>query len=146
MNMPEPNPQQILMQIASATRYPVEAFHFVRRGLDYTVHQIHTNPENMDEAERHVDGRQLCEGLRRFALDQYGMLARTMLARWNIHRTEDFGRIVFAMVEGGMMQKTDQDTLTDFEDGFNFDTSFVCEIPVEALPLTESADDSVESA
>src|SRR6476661_2889289 len=74
--------------------YPREAFDFVRRGLAYTVEQIHAEITDPD-ASRHVSGRQLCEGLRDLALAQWGMVARAVLNRWNLHRTEDFGKIVF---------------------------------------------------
>lgn len=142
--MSESDPSITLRDIADASRYPIEAFQFVRRGLEYTVHQVHEDPETLEEGERHVDGRQLCEGLRDFAVEQYGRLARLMLRRWNIHRTEDFGRIVFAMVEGGLMQATDSDTMRDFEDGFAFDEAFTVAVPVEHVLWEEVMPDAVE--
>ena len=51
-------------------------------------------------------------------------LARTVLARWNIRRTYDFGRIVFAMVDNGLMQKTEEDSIEDFRDVFDFKHAF----------------------
>jgi uncharacterized repeat protein (TIGR04138 family) len=128
-------PQQTLQEVAAQTRYPLGAFHFVRRGLDYTVHQAHGDAEALDEADRHVDGQQLCRGLRDFAIEQYGRLARTVLHRWNIYRTEDFGRIVFAMVDAGLMQATESDSVEDFEGGFDFDEAFAVGIPVDRVPL-----------
>ena len=103
--------------------YPREAFDFVRRGLSYTVERIH--PEITDpEASRHVSGQQLCEGLREFALMHWGLLARTVLRRWNIHRTEDFGTIVFTLVDGSEMSRTDADTIEDFRNVYDFATVF----------------------
>ncbi|MGE5608661.1 MAG: Minf_1886 family protein [Bacillota bacterium] len=99
--------------------YPIEAYDFVQRGLQYTVQKTHgklTDPK----ASRHVNGRELSEGLREFALMQWGMLARAVLRRWNITRTEDFGRIVFALVEGGYMTTTEEDTLDDFRGVYDF--------------------------
>lgn len=123
-----------LIQIAEAAGYPVDAFLFVQRGLDFTVKRIHGNDpdptpyadEDEDEIpqSRHVSGQQLCMGLRDFAKREYGLLARGVLARWNILQSEDFGRIVFAMVDGGMMHKTDEDTIQDFIDVFQFDEAF----------------------
>ncbi len=126
-----------LHEIARTTRYPVEAFAFVRRGLDYTVHRTHEDIESLSDEQRHVSGKQLCQGLRDYAVDQYGALARTILKRWNIHRTEDFGRIVFAMVESGLMQATENDTVRDFDAVFDFDGAFSSEIPVEHVPLSD---------
>jgi uncharacterized repeat protein (TIGR04138 family) len=132
--------QRSLAQIAAATRYPIDAFHFVRRGLDFTVHRIHANPEQLSDAERHVSGQQLSTGLRDFALLQYGGMARIVLRRWNILRTEDFGRIVFAMVEGGLMQATQGDSIHDFDALFDFDKAFESPIPVDRVPPEGLAD------
>jgi uncharacterized repeat protein (TIGR04138 family) len=87
-------------------------------------------PADHDEAseaisgKRHISGQQLCLGLRDYALLQYGRLARTVLSSWGVRRTEDFGRIVFAMVEAGWMRKQDEDTIEDFENVFDFDEAF----------------------
>lgn len=103
--------------------YPVEAFDFVQRGLHFTVEKLHGNGED-PEQDRHISGRELSEGLREFALMQWGMLAGTVLRRWNIRGTEDFGRIVFALVDNGWMKKTDEDTFDDFRNVFDFRTAF----------------------
>jgi len=113
-----------LLATARETRYPVAAFEFVRRGLDHTVRQIHGDPHDDETTDRHVSGEQLCHGLREFALAEYGLLARTVLKHWKIHSSSDFGRIVFAMIEAGQMQKTDRDSLEDFYGIFDFDTAF----------------------
>jgi uncharacterized repeat protein (TIGR04138 family) len=47
-----------------------------------------------------------------------------VLKRWNLKRTADFGRIVFALVDGGLMQKTDDDSIEDFRDVFDFKSAF----------------------
>ena len=120
-------------EIAEEAGYPVDAFLFVQRGLDFTVKRIHGEEPDVspydDEDDdiprsRHVSGQQLCMGLRDFAKREYGLLARGVLSRWNIHRSEDFGRIVFAMVDGGLMHKTHEDSLDDFVDVFAFDEAF----------------------
>lgn len=99
--------------------YPIEAYEFVQNGLRFTVQQ-EFGPERKNDEHRHVSGRQLCEGLRRYAMLQWGMMARAVLARWNITSTYDFGRIVFALVEGGILHKTDEDTIEDFRNVFEF--------------------------
>ncbi len=132
MNEPTPIP---LAQIAARTRYPLKAFEFVRLGLEFTVHRIHSQPETLDEHERHVSGEQLSLGLRDYAIEKYGRLARHMLSHWNIHRTEDFGQIVFAMVNGNLMQASPGDSVHDFDNVFDFEGSFDVDVPVEDIPL-----------
>jgi uncharacterized repeat protein (TIGR04138 family) len=104
-------------------RYPIDAFYFLQQGLSFTVEQIHGG-ETDSTTSRHISGQQLCHGLRDYALTKWGLLARTVLRRWNIHSTLDFGRIVFTLVDNGMMQKTDDDTLEDFRDVFDFRNGF----------------------
>jgi uncharacterized repeat protein (TIGR04138 family) len=141
-------PIKNLMEIAAKTRYPLDAFHFVRRGLDFTVHNIHANPEQMAEEQRHVSGKQLSVGLRDFAVDQYGLLARTVLARWGVTRTDDFGRIVFAMVDSGVMQATPADSVHDFENVYDFTDAFTQHIPLDRVttPPAEKGDTKIELA
>ena len=132
------SPSKDLMTVVKQSAYPLEAFLFVQRGLDFTVRSIHGEMEDGEEAEvevavemgdpsthsRHVSGRQLCHGLRDFAISEYGLLARTMLRRWKVRSCEDFGQIVFAMVEGGLMHKTDEDSIDDFRGVFDFASAF----------------------
>lgn len=120
----EPAKQKSLQQVArDAGLYPAEAYEFVQRGLSHTVQRIHGTLAD-PEASRHVSGQQLCEGLREFALTQWGMLAQTVLRRWGIHSTLDFGRIVFSLIEAGQMQKTDDDSLDDFRNVYDFRSAF----------------------
>ena len=98
------SPEKSLQDVVDAVgSYPVEAFDFVQRGLSFTVERLHGEREKDPDACRHVTGQQLCEGLRDFALSQWGMLAQTVLKRWSITTTHDFGRIVFALVDNGFM-------------------------------------------
>ncbi len=130
-----PEKPRSLQQIVDALDiYPIEAFEFVKRGLEHTVDRIHGRAKEgaaIDDPSRHVCGRQLCEGLRDYALKQWGMLARTVLRRWGITSTVDFGRIVFAMVDSGYLQKTEQDQLEDFHNVFDFRTAFEGEYRIE---------------
>src|SRR5207237_5405215 len=92
-SQPTPPPKKSIEEIIDEQGlYPRDAFDFVRRGLAYTVENVHAELTDPN-ASRHVSGQQLSEGLREFALLQWGLLARTVLRRWNITRTEDFGTI-----------------------------------------------------
>lgn len=99
--------------------YPVEAYEFVQRGLQFTVARIHGSGKP-GKGKGHVSGQQLAEGLRDFAQLQWGLMAAAVLASWNITATYDFGRIVFALVEGGILHKTDQDNIDDFRNVYDF--------------------------
>lgn len=129
----DPTKQKVRPPMLEYGAYPPEAYDFVQQGLSYTVQVIHGRGAK-PRASRHVSGQQLCEGIREYALNQYGMLSATVLKLWNINCTLDFGRIVFALIEAGHMQKTDDDTIEDFRNVFDFKTAFETEysIPVPA--------------
>ena len=121
-----------LRSVARNSQYPLDAFLFVQRGLDFTVRRCHgeIDEKNPDSESRHVTGSDLCRGLREYAIEQYGLLARTVLRRWRINSCEDFGHIVFAMVDAELMHKTDDDTMADFTDVFDFEQAFSPDLSV----------------
>ncbi len=111
-------------EILSSVPYPIEAFAFVREGLNFAVQCVHENPDDLPEDERHISGQQLCLGLRDLAISKYGLLAPAVLDHWRVGRTADFGRIVFAMIDAGLMTKTPRDTIEDFHSVYDFDEAF----------------------
>lgn len=102
--------------IARDGRYLRDAYHFVFEALDYTLKHINR--------KGHVSGRELLEGLRLYALDQFGGLAPMVFNGWGVRATDDFGEIVFNLVDAGLMGKTDTDTRDDFRAVFDFDEAF----------------------
>jgi uncharacterized repeat protein (TIGR04138 family) len=123
-NMSAKNPAKSLQEVVDEVGvYPADAYLFVQQGLSFTVDKIHGQITEPD-ASHHISGRDLCLGLREVAQDRWGFLARTVLERWNITSTLDFGRIVFAMVEHHLMQKTEDDNLTDFRQVYDFQAAF----------------------
>lgn len=73
---------------------------------------------------RHVGGEILCHGLRDLAVSQWGFMAPAVLRSWGIRSTVDFGRMVFALVDNGLLQKLPDDRIEDFEKVYDFDTAF----------------------
>ncbi len=101
-------------------RYSLQAYQFVFEALDYTVHKLEKDLASPSELERHVTGPQLLEGVNGYALEQFGYMARTVFERWGTVRGEDFGEIVFNLVESGLMGKMESDTKDDFNVGYDF--------------------------
>jgi uncharacterized repeat protein (TIGR04138 family) len=107
--------------LAKDSRYHREAYIFVREGLDYTQKNIGKSSKN---EVRHITGQELLGGLKEYALNQYGPMAVTMLNEWGVHCCEDFGEIVFTMVEYGLLSKTEKDSRDDFKGGYGFHEAF----------------------
>lgn len=100
--------------------YPLEAYHFVREGLSYTANMVFGEDGSMSDLDRHVTGQELCLGLKNYAVDQWGMLAPVVLECWGIRASDDFGRIVFAMIDAGLMSRRPADAPEDFRGVFDF--------------------------
>jgi uncharacterized repeat protein (TIGR04138 family) len=132
-------------------RYKLEAYQFVRMGLTYaqevlglgdeaaapTSASADSDSDDDDEAggqaprhPRHVTGQDLCQALRRLATNQFGLMAKLVLANWGIRSTSDFGEIVYNLIRIGEMSKSNGDRREDFDDVYDFDQAFVREFAI----------------
>ena len=118
------SPEQLLTELVRQDgRYPLDAYAFLHEGLARAVRHCHGDPAVANRPQ-HVTGKQLCWALRDEALDRWGLLARTVLGRWRIRETLDFGNMVYLLVNNNLMQKTDEDSLEDFRDVYAFEDAF----------------------
>ena len=97
-------------------RYKPDAYEFLMQALLVTQKELNRNG--------HLSGKELLEGIRRFGLEQYGPMTKTVLEHWGIKTTEDFGEIVFNMVENGLLSKTENDCRADFKGVYDFKEAF----------------------
>ena len=117
-------------------RYKFDAYVFVFEALHY-AHKVlgmggeRAEPEEEEpseaspsQPERHLTGQQLCEAIRRYALEQYGYMAQCVLESWGVKSTSDFGEIVFNLIRIGQMRKTGSDRREHFDNVFDFDSGF----------------------
>ena len=98
------------------SRYKPDAYEFVAAALHFSQKRI--------KRQGHILGRELLEGLKEFAIEQFGPMAKTVLNHWGIYRTEDVGNIVFNLIEKRFFFKTEADSLDDFKDIYDFDSAF----------------------
>ena len=122
-------------------RFPCEAYEFVFAALAHTQEMLGRvpPPEGPAGQDYHVSGPQLVEGVRDLALREFGLMARTVFRLWGINRTDDFGDIVFNLIEGGLMSKTDRDNRADFHDLFDLDQALVRDYRIVVEKETEGA-------
>ncbi len=122
--MPVKNFEEVIQLICREDRrYDPGAYVFMRQALDFTLTGILEKEKT--KKHRHVTGQELCEGIRDYTLEKYGPMAHTLLNTWGIHRTEDFGQIVFNLVEYGIFGKTDSDRIEDFDAVYDFEKAFI---------------------
>jgi uncharacterized repeat protein (TIGR04138 family) len=110
-------------------RYAYEAYEFVQEALEFTQKKLGRLPRSEQgedvEPQHHVRGWELLEGIRELALREFGLMARTVFRLWGIQRTDDFGEIVFNLVESNLMSKTDEDDRKDFQNVYDLDEALV---------------------
>jgi uncharacterized repeat protein (TIGR04138 family) len=109
---------QVIAEIVRGDpRYCAEAYEFVFEALDYTLRR-------RGSGRKHVSGPEIMESARLLALEQFGFLARAVLNQWGVHRTDDFGDIVFHLIEADLLQKTANDRREDFAGLYDFVEAF----------------------
>ncbi len=119
------------------SRYHPDAYFFLVEALDVTVKDIR---KNQPDHGRHVTGKELLNGIKEYALDEFGPMTFTVFAEWGIHKTGDFGEIVFNLVEAGRLGKTDNDSRDDFKDIFDFDEAFLKPFVPQSAEVSPSAE------
>ncbi|MEM6911468.1 MAG: Minf_1886 family protein [Verrucomicrobiota bacterium] len=105
----------------SDPRYAEEAYLFLRDALDFTLREVKGGEVAED---RHVSGPELLEGFRRYALDEFGPLARTVLEDWGLTECAQVGDLVFNLIEIGAFGKTQSDKREDFRGDYTFEAAF----------------------
>jgi len=118
-------------------RYEVEAYVFVQQALAYAQFELgmgrprpygvepdSEGPADKLSDEAHLTGQELCEAIRVYASDLFGLMAKVVLNSWRIRVTRDFGEIVYHLIEIGEMTKSETDRLDDFNDVYDFEEAF----------------------
>jgi uncharacterized repeat protein (TIGR04138 family) len=120
--------------IATDPRYAREAYVFLRDALDFTTKQ---QKKIKGTTVRHVSGPELLEGVRQYAVKEFGPMVMTVFGYWGLHACEDVGHMVFNLIGAGIFGKTDEDSIEDFKNVYDFNDVFVkpFEPPQAAVPV-----------
>jgi uncharacterized repeat protein (TIGR04138 family) len=120
--------------LASDPRYGRDAYVFLRDALDFTTKQ---QKKIKGISVRHVTGPELLDGVRRYALKEFGPMVMTVFDNWGIHSCEDIGRIVFNLIGAGVFGKTEEDSIEDFKKVYDFEEAFVKPFAPEKLAIAK---------
>jgi len=104
-------------------RYKFDAYNFVLEALTYTVRKF--------KGSRHVTGGELLDGIKHYAREQFGPMALTVFEHWGVNFTEDFGYIVFNLIDAKLLTKTEQDSIEDFKNVYDLKKVFNNILPKE---------------
>jgi uncharacterized repeat protein (TIGR04138 family) len=108
--------------VASDPRYQRDAYVFLRDALDFTTKQ---QKKIKGTTVRHVAGPELLDGVRQYALKEFGPMVITVFDNWGIQCSEDIGNMVFNLIGAGIFVKTDEDSIEDFKNVYDFEEVFV---------------------
>src|SRR5215469_15766606 len=121
--------------VANDPRYQRDGYIFLRDALDFTTKQ---QKKIKGVSVRHVTGPELLDGVRRYALKEFGPMVMTVFDNWGIRSCEDIGNMVFNLIDAGVFGKTEEDSIEDFKNVYNFEEAFVKPFapakPVRAKP------------
>jgi uncharacterized repeat protein (TIGR04138 family) len=126
-------------------RFAYEAYEFLFHALRHSQKMLGREPPEPTEGQaassadsrHHISGPELLQGVRDLALREFGLMAGTVFRQWGIRRTDDFGEMVFNLVEAGLMSKTEEDSRADFHAVFDLDQALV---QGYRIPLDEASD------
>src|SRR4029434_2951970 len=108
--------------VGSDPRYQREGYIFLRDALDFTTKQ---QKKTKGVSVRHVTGPELLDGVRQYALKEFGPMVMTVFGSWGVHSCEDIGHMVFNLIGAGVFGKTEEDSIKDFKNVYDFDEAFV---------------------
>jgi uncharacterized repeat protein (TIGR04138 family) len=124
---------------AADKRYPIEAYEFLCHALTYTQGYLNRVPDPTvspeDAIDKHVSGRELLDGVRRFALEQFGPMAYIVFQTWGVKRTGDIGNMVYHLIDSGVWFRSPTDQPEDFHDLYDFEQAFLRDAPLELEDL-----------
>lgn len=73
----------------------------------------------------HFNSFDLMEEFKENTLDHFGPMAFTVLREWGVNNTRDIGNMMFNLVDSGRISKDDDNTIEDFETGYDFTEAFL---------------------
>jgi len=116
----EQQQQRLDKIIKEDPRFKRDAYLFVSEAVAYTMAKLRE-----EGVPRHITGQELLDGIREHALETFGPLTLDVLQDWGVGSCEDFGAIVFNMVEHSLLGASDEDSPEDFTGGYDFHEAFL---------------------
>jgi len=98
-------------------RYTPESYEFVMEALSFSQQKF--------KKSKHISGEELLAGIKALLLKKFGPMTVTVLKHWGIKATDDFGNIVYNLVENKVLAKDTQDHYDSFKNAYDFDEVFI---------------------
>jgi uncharacterized repeat protein (TIGR04138 family) len=113
--------REALIQIVKDDpRYALEAYEFVSKAVVFTMLSLSRDKSS----NHHISGQELLDGFRRYAIQEFGPMAGEIMKSWGFSNGSDIGNVVFNLVNRNLLGKTENDSLSDFKNGLDFERAF----------------------
>ena len=136
--------EDAVRKMAADGRYSPEAFRFLFESLEHAL--VISGKVKAEGTERHITGQELLIGMREYARHIFGPLAAQTWKSWGIEGSLDWGRIVFMLVDAGMLNRQETDTLEDFDQPFDYEKFFVDEYRPDLSGFFEESGESADES
>src|SRR5215831_9889390 len=108
--------------VANDPRYHRDGYIFLRDALNFATKR---QKKIKGVSVRHVTGPELLDGVRQYALQEFGPMVMTVFDSCGIRSCEDIGNMVFNLIAAGVFGRTEQDSIEDFKNVYDFEEAFV---------------------
>lgn len=129
-----------LLELArTEPRYSYEAYQFVCDAVNFTQERLGRLQHDDDpDFDAHVNGEELLRGACAYAVQEYGLMAPVVFRLWGIRTTEDFGEMVFRLIEAERLSKSESDDPEDFRVSCDLERMLADEYEQNALSAPRS--------
>ena len=100
------------------TRYSFDGYVFINEAVIYTVKK--SEESRMENESSHISGPELLNGVMEYALKNFGPTAYSVFCEWGILDSMAIGNIVFNMIEHRILSRSENDSIKDFKNAFDF--------------------------
>ena len=118
--------------------FPPMAYCFVRDSVHKALDNITKAKRelffNDEEQPPDIKGADLCRFFRNTLINRFGPCAIDVLDTWNIKKTSDFGKIVYKLIAVEILGKSENDSIEDFDDVYDFTEEFVMPYKQGTMP------------
>jgi uncharacterized repeat protein (TIGR04138 family) len=109
------DPESRIYKLARDVGIHHEAFRFIYAALEKAV----------AGKKQHISARKLLMAIKEVGHERFGYLTKVVFNQWGIHRTSDWGTVVYALVNADMLGKQESDNQTDFDSVYDFEEALV---------------------
>jgi uncharacterized repeat protein (TIGR04138 family) len=102
---------------AKDSRYYPDAYEFVMEALSFSQVKF--------KKSKHISGEELLTGIKALLLKKFGPMTVQVLKHWGIKTTDDFGNIVYNLVENKVLARDTHDHYDSFKNAYDFDEVFI---------------------